>query len=108
MKQIIEHFITFFLLLIFVWIGVVYIIQNVSYSSARQFHGSVVKQLENSYFDSVVMDDCKEKAKRAGYNLEIQLYGSGNHKDAKVTLGFCYVIPLAGIKKNYEIEGYSR
>lgn len=108
MKMIVEHFITFLLLLIFIWIGVAYIIQNVLYSSARQFHGGVVTQLENSYFDPVVIADCEEKAKKAGYELEIQVYGEKNQKDAKVSLGFEYVIPLAGIKKKYEIEGYSR
>lgn len=108
MKLIIEHFITFLLLMIFIWIGIAYIIQNVLYSSARQFHGGVVTQLENSYFDPGVMKDCKEKAEKAGYELEIQVYGEENKKDAKVTLGFQYVIPLAGIKKKYEIEGYAR
>lgn len=106
--MIVEHFITFLLLLIFIWIGIAYIMQNVMYSSAREFHGAVVTQLENSYFDETVMEDCRRKAERAGYDLNIQVYGSGNEKDAKVTLGFNYVIPLAGIEKKYEIEGYSR
>ena len=56
MRMIVEHFITFLLLLIFIWIGVAYILQNVMYSSAREFHGAVVTQLENSYFDDAVMD----------------------------------------------------
>ncbi len=45
MRMIVEHFITFLLLLIFIWIGVAYILQNVMYSSAREFHGAVVTQL---------------------------------------------------------------
>lgn len=108
MKLLIEHFITFLLLLIFIWIGMAYIIQNVLYSNARAFHGSVVAQLENSYFDAGVIEDCREKAEKAGYELDIVVYGEENRKDAKVTLGFWYVIPLAGIEKKYEIEGYSR
>lgn len=108
MRLLIEHFITFLLLLIFIWIGVAYIIQNITYSSAREFHGSVVTQLENSYFDAAVIEDCKEKAERAGYELDIMVYGEENRKDARVTLGFRYAIPLAGIEKKYEIEGYSR
>ncbi len=108
MRVIIEHFITFLLLLIFIWIGIAYIIQNVLYSSAREFHGAVVTQLENSYFDEAVMEDCRRKAERAGYDLDIRIYGSGNEKDAKVSLVFRYVIPLCGIEKTYEIEGYSR
>lgn len=107
-RLIIEHFITFLLLLIFIWIGVAYIIQNVMYSSAREFHGAVVTQLENSYFDEKVIEDCKSKAERAGYQLNIQVYGEGDKKDAKISLMFQYIIPLAGIKKNYKIEGYSR
>lgn len=108
MRIIIEHVITFLLLLIFIWIGMAYIIQNMAYSSAREFHGAVVTQLENSYFDETVMDDCRRKAARAGYDLDVQVYGSGNEKDAKVTLAFHYTIPLAGIHKIYKIEGYSR
>lgn len=108
MRMIIEHFITFLLLLIFIWIGVAYILQNIQYSSAREFHGAVVTQLENSYFDEAVMEDCRKKAEQAGYDLKIRVYGSGNEKDAKVSLIFRYVIPFAGIVKDYEIEGYSR
>lgn len=108
MRMIIEHFITFLLLLIFIWIGIAYVMQNIRYSSAREFHGAVVTQLENSYFDENVMEDCKRKAAAAGYDLNIRVYGSGNEKDAKVSLAFEYVIPLAGIVKKYEIEGYSR
>lgn len=108
MRILLEHFITFLLLLIFIWIGVAYILQNIMYSSAREFHGSVVTQLENSYFDTEVIEDCKQKAKKAGYDLEVFVYGEENRKDAKVCLTFQYVVPLAGIEKNYEIEGYSR
>lgn len=108
MKLLIEHFITFLFLLIFIWIGIAYIIQNMMYSNARGFHGSVVTQLENSYFDAGVIEDCKEKAEKAGYKLDVMVYGEENRKDARVTLGFRYVIPLAGIEKKYEIEGYSR
>ncbi|MCM1246135.1 MAG: hypothetical protein NC293_10895 [Roseburia sp.] len=108
MKLLIEHFITFLLLLIFIWIGIAYIIQNITYSSAREFHGGVVAQLENSYFDAAVIEDCRKKAAEAGYELEVVVYGEENRKDARVTLGFRYVIPVAGIEKNYKIEGYSR
>ena len=65
-------------------------------------------QVENSYFDADVIEDCKKRAEKAGYELEVQVYGEENKKDAKITLGFQYVIPLAGIVKKYEIEGYSR
>lgn len=108
MRMIIEHFITFLLLLIFIWVGIAYIIQNISYSSAREFHGAVVTQLENSYFDKVVIEDCKKKAEKAGYDLRIRVYGEDNKKDARVSLKFKYIIPLVGIEKKYEIEGYSR
>lgn len=108
MRILLEHFITFLLLLIFIWIGIAYILQNIMYSSAREFHGSVVTQLENSYFDLEVIEDCKKKAESAGYDLEVVVYGEENRKDAKVCLTFRYVVPLAGIEKNYEIEGYSR
>ncbi len=108
MRMIIEQFITFLLLLLFIWIGMAYIMQNIQYSSAREFHGAVVTQLENSYFDEGVIDNCKKRASQAGYDLKIRVYGEGDEKDAKITLAFVYVIPVVGIKKEYEIEGYSR
>lgn len=108
MRMMIEHFITFFLLMLFIWIGVAYILQNIQYSSAREFHGAVVTQLENSYFDEEVMDYCERRAEQAGYQLTIRVYGDGDEKDAKITLAFTYVIPLVGIRKDYKIEGYSR
>jgi hypothetical protein len=68
----------------------------------------VVTQLENSYFAAEVIEDCQEKAERAGYELEIDVYGEGNQKDARVSLVFHYTVPLSGEVKNYEIEGYAR
>ena len=49
-------------MILFLWIGITYVSQNIQYSSARQFHDSVIRHLENSYFAPEVIDECKEKA----------------------------------------------
>lgn len=108
MKMIIEHFVTFLLLLVFLWIGISYVMQNVIHTSARDYHGAVIKQIENSNLNSGVIAECREKAGAAGYELVVDCYGEGEKKDAKVTLSYLYTVPIINIEKKYSIEGYAR
>ncbi len=108
MRMMIEHFITFFLLLVFVWIGVMYVMQNLSYSSARQYHSGVVNQIEDSNFSEDIIAECKDKAEKVGYDLNIERYYNGTNQDAMVTLSFIYEIPILHTQKTYSIQGYAR
>ena len=108
MTGMVSHFVLLIFLAIFLWIGVTYVSQNIQYSSARQFHGSVVRQLENSYFSSNVIEECKTRAEQNGYHLTIETYGQENHKDARVILDMDFVFPVIQVVRRYTIEGYAR
>lgn len=108
MKMIIEHFITFLLLLVFLWIGISYVMQNVIHTSARDYHGAVIKRIEDSNFTSGIIAECIQDAKEKGYHLIVDCYGEEEHKDAKITLSYSYTVPIINMEKQYSIEGYAR
>lgn len=108
MAGMFSHFVLLIFLTVFLWTGVTYVSQNIQYSSARRFHGSVVHQLENSYFSSTVIEECKEKAIQNGYFLTIETYGQENHRDARVILDMNFVFPVIQVARRYTIEGYAR
>lgn len=108
MKMIIEHFVTFMLLLVFMWVGISYVMQNMIHTSARDYHGAVVSQLENSDYAETVILECEKKAAKNGYKLDIQRYETGYRADAKVVLTYHYTVPIIQVTKEYSIEGYGR
>lgn len=106
--ELFSYFVLYFFLIVFLWIGVTYVSQNVQYSSAKKFHSSVVAQLENSYFDSGVVEECRKLAEKNGYQLTIDIYNEAGAKDARVILDVTYVFPVIQITRQYTIEGYAR
>ena len=108
MRGMVSHFMSLCFMILFLWIGITYVSQNIQYSSAGQFHDSVIRHLENSYFAPEVIDECKEKAAKNHYRLAVGIYGEGIHKDARVILDFDYTYPVIQVTKRYTIEGYAR
>lgn len=108
MTGMISHFVLLIFLTVFLWIGVTYVSQNIQYSNARQFHSSVIHQLENSYFSSDTIEECKTKAKRNGYHLTIETYGQEGYRDARVILDMDFIFPVIQVTRRYTIEGYAR
>lgn len=110
MKQqsMISQFVQFVFLMLMLWVGVTYVSQNIQYSSAKRFHGNVVEQLENSYFDNQIIKDCERNAKESGYQLTIKTYGDIRNRDATVSLKFSFIFPVIRVEKEYIIEGYAR
>ncbi len=108
MKGMISQFVLFFFLLLLMWTGVLYVTQNIQYSSAKRFHSNVVEQLENSYFNEKVREECQEKARENGYQLTVEEYGEKGNRDARVVLEFSFTIPVLKKTKQYKIEGYAR
>lgn len=107
MKGIVSQFVISVFLLALMWTGVSYCVQNMQYSSARDFHHFVVQQIEDSDFDQTVLDMCKNRARERGYTLAVKQYG-GNQRDARITLKFVFQSPVIQKKKQYVIDGYAR
>lgn len=108
MKMIIEYFTLFLFLLVFLWTGITYVLQNVEINNARSYEEAVIDHMENSNFASSVIETCKEQAQEAGYQLTVTdctVYEMAPMK--KVSLVYTYAVPLIGFEKEYVIEGYA-
>jgi len=105
-KGIVSQFSLFFFLMLLSWISLSYVSQNMQYGSARDFYRMVVRQIENSDFDSSVLADCRKKAESRGYQLKIEQYK--DMRDARVTLQYVYTFPVTQQKRKYVIDGYAR
>lgn len=102
-----SQFVLFLFLTLLLWIGVTYVSQNMQYCGAKEYYGIILRQIEDSYFDGTVIQDCITKAEKQGYRLSVRYYGE-NHKDARVTMQYEYVFPMTQMKKSYVIDGYAR
>lgn len=108
MRGVIEHFVTFLFILMFVWVGMSYIMQNIVYSSARDYHSQIVKQIEDSNYHDGYIQTAKEEAAKAGFTLTVNSYtDSYGYPAARVELLYNYIIPFSGVKKDYHIFGYT-
>lgn len=108
MKLVIEHFVTFLLLLVFLWVGISYVMQNVRHTGARDFHSAVIRKIEDSNYDSGVIEECRSRAQKNGYQLVVSCYGDVTANAAKVALSYCCKLPIVQTEKEYCIEGYCR
>ena len=82
--------------------------QNVIHTSARDYHGAVVRRVEDSNFNAGVIAECREDADNKGYELNIHCYGDDERPDARITLSYTYTVPVIHKEKKYTIEGYAR
>ncbi len=107
MRGIVSQFVLFIFLTALFWISVTYVSLNMQYCGAKEYYAGIVRQLEDSYFDSAVIRDCVAEAERQGYRLSVRRYG-GNERDARVTMKYEFVFPVTQTKKHYVIDGYAR
>lgn len=104
-----SHFLLLFFLALTLWVGVTYVSQNIQYSNAKQFHSDVVQQLENHSFSAPVVEACRERAQRNGYQLTVEIFEEPSGDiDARVILDMEYVYPVIQIARHYTVEGYAR
>ena len=111
MKHIIGAFGTLVVLVLNVFICIT--ISNVSGAAteAKEFKADVVAQIENSNFNSKVIDACIEQAKEIGYELQITscVYDeNSNLCAAEVILTYDYSMPLFDIAETKTTRGIAR
>lgn len=108
MKMVIEYFVLFLFLLVFLWTGVMYVWQNIAVNNARSYNAAVVKEIENSHFSHMVIEECIDQAERDGYLLRVEDYTIYNESPIKhIMLTYTYSIPLINYTKDYTIEGFA-
>lgn len=72
MKQLIEMFVTIFLVIMAVLLFSQFIGAELQINGAKNFHSEAVSQIESSNFKEDVIRRCKEQAQSNGYDLEVQ------------------------------------
>ena len=82
--------------------------KNIHYSDAVRFHETVVKTLEENNFTDDCIEKCKKESQLQGYNLEVEVFGEQENKDARVLLEVVYRFPIWSKEKEKRIEGYAR
>lgn len=82
---------------------------NLEIEAARQFHSATIERIQSSYYSDYVIEECKTKAKSAGYDLLINntaIYEDIN--EYYVALNYHVKVPLLNTSVKGIIEGYAR
>lgn len=111
MKQIIGAFGTLFMLAVLIvsFVSVITVTGNVA--AAKEYKADVVAQIENSDFNSSVINSCISQAQAEGYGLEItncQYDDLHNIQTAEVVLSYRYRLPVFGIEQTKTVRGIAR
>lgn len=72
MKQMIETFVTLFIVMLSVMIMTQFIGASSQISAAKKFHSNCIGQIEASDFDVEVIQNCINIAAENGYQLEVE------------------------------------
>lgn len=72
MKQLIETFVTVFLVTIFVLLLSQFIGAELQINNAKDFHAECISQIEASDFDATVIQKCKDIATEHDMSLKVQ------------------------------------
>ncbi len=106
--MMIEYFTLFLFIAVFLLIGITYVNQNISLNAAREYHQSIVTELQDSDFASSVVDEIQNNAAATNYKVEIlDTSIAATKKKYKVTVMFDYRIPLVGMNQTYRVVGYA-
>ncbi|MFI3173045.1 MAG: hypothetical protein R3Y58_11865 [Eubacteriales bacterium] len=84
MKIVIETFVTVVFLTIMVLIASQLIGTEIQISTAKEFHANVVQLLEESDFNTTIIETCTTKAQELGYELDIVV-----QKESKLQCASC-------------------
>lgn len=111
MKYIVEAFGVMLVLImnLLLCVGVVSVSADVA--AAREYKADVIAEVENSNFNPVVMEKCKEQAELQGYELAITTATYDPVYDrciAEVELTYTYEIPVLGISEQRVTRGIAR
>lgn len=111
MKSIPGYFIGIILLVLLALTGTSIITGSIRVTNARDFHASIISQIEASNFNENVISSLYQEADDNGYELEpikVQVL-SERKKMCEIILKYNYEIGILNIKKEqHEIRGYAR
>lgn len=111
MKHIISAYGTMFILMLNVMICISICNASGAVAEAKEFKADIIAQIENSNFNTAVINGCINQAQEAGYTLTITncIYDETNNiQTAEVVLTYTYEIPLLGISEIKTARGIAR
>lgn len=123
MSQVFKSFMGVFFILILLLLGVGVISAQIDVSNALDYKSDIVVELENSNYNSNVINGCIQQAAENGYDLQIKTYAAGgasvvytspNASDttdvvmAEVTLTYPYTIGFLNAVTEHTVRGYAR
>lgn len=111
MKHIISVFTSLFILVVNIIAVTAMITLSGDVAAAKEYKADVIAEIENSNFNSNVIDSCIVQAEQVGYTLQItnSTYDElHNMQTAEVILSYTYKIPLFGIVETKMTRGIAR
>ena len=111
MKHIIGIFGTFIVIMLNIFLCISVINASGAVAEAKEFKSDVIAEIENSNFNSNVIDGCINQAQLEGYKLQIIncVYDEQNSiRTAEVVLTYEYEIPFLGIREERTTRGMAR
>lgn len=111
MKHIISVFTSLFILVVNIIAVTAMITLSGDVAAAKEYKADVIAEIENSNFNSNVINSCIAQAGQAGYTLQVTncTYDDLNNvQTAEVILSYSYQIPLFGIVDTKTTRGIAR
>ena len=113
MSTTIKTYVGIFILLLSVFSMAGVMSAGIDANNARDFHASVMAEIEDSNFAPSVIHACKTQAGNAGYELIIDSNSVVRDKDGKptmmeVVLRYQYRIDFFGVVSPQQIRGFAR
>ena len=111
MKHIISAYATLFILMLNIIICISMCNISIVVAAAKEFKADVIAEIENSNFNSNVINGCILQARETGYELMITncIYDeNANIQSAEILLEYTYTIPLLGISETKTTRGIAR
>ena len=123
MSQIMKTFLGVFLIMFMVVISSGVLSGFMTVVEAQNLHAQIINELEDSDYDSSVVQTCFENASKAGDTLELKLYMTDNSirtvtdasqiassdeiEKARVELKFTYELAFFGLEQEHVLSGYA-
>lgn len=111
MKNLVGAFGTLAALLLNVYLCITVSNAAIEVAEAKEYKADVIAEIENSNFNTYVMEGCIRQAEQAGYELKITNYTYNEVCDiqtAEVILTYSYELPLLGIYQTKATRGIAR
>ena len=113
MSSVIKTYIGIFILFLSVFTLTGIISACMDANQARDFHSSVIAEIEDANFAPSVVSECITQAESAGYDLMIDEDSYVYDEDGKATmmeviLKYDYRIDLLGVLSAQQIRGFAR